>query len=92
MAHDSATAHALLQCADPDHKNCKDLRDALMENFLEVKQASVVETVGERAFCVSGIATISPKKRQKFQEALRRMKTGPSNSEALDVELYLETR
>ena len=92
MAPGLATAHVLLQCADPDHKNCKDLRDALMENFLEVKQASVVETVGERAFCVSGIATISPEKRQKFQEALRRMKTGPSGPGVLDAELYLETR
>lgn len=92
MAPGSATAHVLLQCADPDHKNCKDLRDALMRNFLEVKQASIVETVGERAFCVSGIATINPKKRQKFEAALRRMKTGPSDSEASDVELYLETR
>ena len=63
MAPGSATAHALLQCADPDHKNCRDLRDALVGNFLEVKQASIVETVGERAFCVGGIATINPKKR-----------------------------
>lgn len=92
MAPGSATAHVLLQCADPDHKNCKDLRDALMRNFLEVKQASIVETVGERAFCVSGIATINPQKRQKFEAALRRMKAGPSDSEASDVELYLETR
>lgn len=92
MAPGSATAHALLQCADPDHKNCRDLRDALVGNFLEVKQASIVETVGERAFCVGGIATINPKKRQKFEAALRRMKTGPSSSGALDVELYLETR
>ena len=86
-----ATAHALLQCADLDHKNCGDLRDALTGNFLEVKQASVVETVGARAFCVSGVALINPEKRQKFKEALRRMKTGPSGPGVLDVELYLET-
>lgn len=77
MASDLVTAHVFLQCPDPDHNNtCKDLRDDLMENFLEVKQASTVETVGEKSFCVSGIAIINPKKRQKFEDALRRMKTG----------------
>lgn len=94
MASDLVTAHVLLQCTDPDHKNaCKDLRDDLMGNFLEVKKASTVQAVGEKAFCVRGIAIINPEKRQKFESALREMGAGRApGSKVLDVRVYLETR
>ena len=94
MDSDLVTAHVLLQCTDPDHENaCKDLRDDLMKNFLEVKKASTVQAVGKKAFCVRGIAIINPGKRQKFESALREMNVGHApGSKVLDVRVYLETR
>ena len=94
MAPDLVTAHVLLQCADPEHKNsCKDLRDELMKNFLEVKKASTVRTVAGREFCVRGTAVINPKKRQMFESALRKLGSGPSpGSNVLGIRVYLETR
>lgn len=87
MARDLVAAHVMLQCTDPDHKNlCKSLRDDLMTNFLEVKRASTVKAVGHENFCVIGIATINPKKRQQFETALSKLKT---NSNASDVQVYL---
>ena len=87
MARDLVTAHVMLQCTDPAHKNsCRDLRDALMENFLEVKQASTVKAIGHENFCVIGIATINPKKRQQFETALCKLK---KSSKASDVRVYL---
>ena len=92
MSRDLVTAHVLLQCADPDHKSaCNDLRDALMNNFLEVKQASTIQTVGDKAFCVRGIAIINPNKRQKFEVALRNLeKSSRLGSDQSDVQVYLE--
>lgn len=60
-----------------------------MENFLEVKQASTVKAVGHENFCVIGIATINPKKRQQFETALGKLK---KSSHASDVQVYLQTR
>lgn len=85
-------AHVLLQCADPDHKNsCKDLRDELMSNFLEVKRASTVEATGEKAFCVRGIAKINPERRQEFETALGKLQAKSANAKVVDVEVYVET-
>lgn len=91
MARDLVTAHVLLQCTDPDHRNtCKNLRDDLMENFLEVKQASTVKAIGEENFCVIGIATINPKKHQQFEAALRKLeKSSTLGSDQSAVRVYL---
>ena len=93
MARDLAAAHVLLQCADPAHENsCKRLRDDLMANFLEVKQASILETVGDKTFCVRGMAIINPKKRQQFEAALRKLENGSTlGSDRSDVQVYLES-
>ena len=88
-----ATAHVLMKCTDPDHAGaCRSLRDELMANFLEVKRASTVASMGDMEFCVRGIAIINPEKRAKFEAALRRLAESGPGAAAPDVRVYIETR
>lgn len=89
MGSNLATAHVLLQCADPNHDACVDLRDELLKNCLEVKRASVVESAGHMRFCVRGISKIDPKRRQEFQEYLQEM--GSPGARVSDAQVYVET-
>ena len=87
-----ANAHVLMRCTDPNHGDaCKRLRDDLMANFLEVKNASTVRSVGDADFCVRGIA-LNPDKRAKFEAALRELAASRPGPAAPDVRVYVETR
>ncbi len=88
-------AHILLQCADAKHESmCAELRDALVENFNEVQEAdTVTQIMGDTDFCVTGIAKIDGKKRDKFETALRSLKANSKNNSSVkDVRIHLETK
>ncbi len=88
-------AHILLQCADANHDNmCIELRDALIDNFNEVKEADVVtQIMGDTDFCVTGIAKIKLDKYEKFEIALKALcVNNKKNSQVKDVRIYIETK
>ncbi len=88
-------AHILLQCADTKHGcMCAKLRDALIDNFNEVKEADVVTQItGDTDFCVSGIAKISSKKIDKFKTALDSLQANfKKSSQAKNVRIYIEAK
>lgn len=87
-------AHILLQCGDANHENmCAKLRDILITNFNEVKEAdTITQIMGETDFCVSGVAKIDPNKRDLFENALRALQPNSNkDSKVKDVRIYLET-
>ncbi len=86
-------AHILLQCGNAKHESmCAKLKDALVANFNEVKEAdTITQIMGDTNFCVSGIAKIDPHKRDSFVSALRSLQTNSNkNSRVKDVSVYLE--
>ena len=87
-------AHILLQCGNVKHENtCVELKDALVANFNEVKEAdNITQTTSDTNFCVSGIAKIDPHKKDLFVNALHLLQTNPNkNSRVKDVRVYLES-
>ena len=86
-------AHILLQCSDAKHEStCVELRDALIDSFNEVKEASTITWFGDGPnFCVEGVATINPKKREMFEDALRKLRTSSKKrSRVKNVQVDLE--
>ncbi len=86
-------AHILLQCGDSKHDGlCGELRNALVDNFYEVKEADVVTQItGDTDFCVTGIAKINPDKTDKFKTALKALHANSKkNSQVKDVRIYIE--
>lgn len=86
-------AHILLQCSDSTHEGmCVELRDKVLEEFGDVTEAATVkQTRGEGDFCVVASATIDPKKRNAFEEALNELQIhNKKNSKVQDVRVYLE--
>lgn len=87
-------AYILLQCGKVKHENtCVELKDALVANFNEVKEAdNITQITSDTNFCVSGIAKIDPHKKDSFVNALRSLQTSPNkNSRVKDVRVYLES-
>ena len=88
-------AHILLQCTDPKHDGlCEELRNALVDNFYEVEEASAVTQItGDTDFCVTGIARINPDKTDKFKTALKDLHVhSKRNSKVKNVRIYLESK
>ena len=86
-------AHILLQCGNIKHENtCAKLKDALIANFNEVKEADIITQItSDTNFCVSGIAKIDPHKKDLFVNALRSLQTNPNKkSRVKDARVYLE--
>ena len=86
-------AHILLQCGNIKHENtCAQLKDALVDNFNEVKEADIITQItGDTNFCVSGLAKIDPHKKDLFINALRSLQTNHTKrSRVKDVRVYLE--
>ncbi len=86
-------AHILLQCADPRHEDmCEKLRDALVDNFNEVKEADVITQItGDADFCVTGIAKINPDKERRFKAALEKLQANSKEkSKVKNVRIYIE--
>ena len=96
--NDLVNAHVLCECMDPEHGDCEKLRDAIIDNFYEVKEAEIVTqiTEGEANYCVTCIATISRKKKDKFKKAIETLKIpglkkGARRPRIRNVRVYLET-
>ena len=96
-------AHILLQCADAKHEGmCAELRDALVNNFNEVKEADIITQIpgdadfcvtGDTDFCVTGIAKINPDKERRFKAALEKLQANSKeNSKVKNVRIHIEAR
>ncbi len=73
-------AFVLIRCTKKSHKNCKPVRNALMNNFNNVLQSYTTNAVVEDIeYCVAGKALIKDSEINKFEKNLKSLKTDSSN-------------
>lgn len=72
-------AFVLIRCTKASHKNCKPVRNALMNNFKNVLQSYTTNAVVEGTeYCVAGKALIKDSEINEFEKNLKKLKTNSS--------------
>lgn len=74
--NDLVDAHILLRCSDPSHTDCPVLQDMILDNFINVIDASTIETVSDTRYCIFVRAKLNPQKIKMFEKRLLKLKKG----------------
>jgi len=82
---DLTSAFVLLKCSKRTHNDCRQIRDALIDQIGNIQEAYTTDAeINNEKWCVAATALIDAQDANKFKKSLWKVKTGGSKPITVD--------
>ncbi|MGI0075945.1 MAG: hypothetical protein ACREAU_00885 [Nitrosopumilaceae archaeon] len=91
---DLKSAFVLLKCSKREHNDCRQIRDALIDQVGNIQEAYTTDAeINNEKWCVAASALIDTKDIEKFKEVMWNVKTSGSRPITVDnLELLVDNQ